>query len=70
MTIRPHNRIHPVPFDSHCYLCDGQWKLVRLTADEKSYLNLERNEVVVKCRSCGVASVATRAVAASHDDAR
>jgi formate dehydrogenase maturation protein FdhE len=67
MTIRPHNRIHPVPLNSHCHLCDGQWKLVRLTADEKSYLNLERNEVVVKCRSCGVCSVAIREVVASHD---
>lgn len=65
MTIRPHNRIHPVPFDSRCYECDGKWKLAQLTIEEKSYLNLERNEVVVKCRSCGLLSVAIREAVAS-----
>jgi hypothetical protein len=58
MTIRPHNSRNPVAVNSRCYLCDGEWKIMLLTEDER-----ERWGLVVKCRSCGLISCATREAA-------
>jgi hypothetical protein len=61
VSICPHNRRDPVPFDSRCYRCDGAWKLLRMTDSERAALaEWTRGLLVVKCRNCGIVSMATR----------
>lgn len=55
----PRNRKSPVPLDAPCYRCEGQWKLLLLTAEDRIALRLGRT-LVAKCRRCGLTSCVTR----------
>ena len=59
VSICPHNRNKPVNVDDPCYYCGGRWRIMRLTPDEAADV-AAWGDFVVKCRRCGIISMATR----------
>ena len=62
VSICPHNRGNPVCVDEPCYRCGGQWKIMRLSDEDREALS-RYGDLVVKCRGCGILSMATRQAA-------
>jgi hypothetical protein len=68
VSICPHNRGNPVCVDDPCYRCGGKWKIMRLVQDEVEAV-ASWGDFVVKCRGCGIVSMATRQAAAARSSA-
>jgi uncharacterized Zn finger protein len=51
--------------DDPCYRCDGRWKIMQLGVEDIEVWTKQGVAFVVKCRSCGIVSAATRRVEAA-----